>query len=256
MTTLVVGASGATGRLLLEQLLAQGEEVKIIVRCIDSLPDALKQHRLLTITEASLLELSNAELLAQVQGCRAVVSCLGHNLTFKGLFAQPRRLVCNAVQRLCAAIEETCAETPVKFILMNTTGNQNSMAGESVSWAQSAVIGLIRLLLPPHADNEMAAAYLQSHFTAHQKRIEWAAVRPDSLIDETSATEYHVHQSPTRSASFDAGKTSRINVAHLMAEMIINEGLWEQWKYQMPVIYNAAYSSITTLEARKTCSND
>ena len=34
MTTLVVGASGATGRLLVEQLLAQGEKVKIIVRSV------------------------------------------------------------------------------------------------------------------------------------------------------------------------------------------------------------------------------
>ena len=31
MTTLVVGASGATGRLLVEQLLNRGEVVKIIV---------------------------------------------------------------------------------------------------------------------------------------------------------------------------------------------------------------------------------
>ncbi|NRB41222.1 MAG: SDR family oxidoreductase [Pseudomonadales bacterium] len=244
MTTLVVGASGAIGRLLVEQLLAQGEEVKIIVRSIDSLPEPLKQHRLLSITEASLLELSDAELLAQVQGCRAVVSCLGHNLTFKGMFGHPRRLVCNAVQRLCAAIEKTPAQSPVKFILMNTTGNQNTLAGETVSLAQSAVIALIRNLLPPHADNEMAAAYLQSNFTAHQKRIEWTAVRPDSLIDEAAATEYHVHKSPTRSAIFDAGKTSRINVAHLMSQMIINDDLWEQWKYQMPVIYNAAYSKV------------
>lgn len=32
MTTLVVGASGATSRLLVEQLLIRGESVKIIVR--------------------------------------------------------------------------------------------------------------------------------------------------------------------------------------------------------------------------------
>lgn len=244
MTTLVVGASGATGRLVVEQLLTHGKKVKIIVRSIDSLPDALKQHSLLSITEASLLNMNDAELLAQVQGCSAVVSCLGHNLTFKGLYFHPRRLVCSAVQRLCAAIKETVSDSPVKFILMNTTGNQNVLAGESISWAQTCVIALIRLMLPPHADNEMAAAYLQSYFTAQQKRIEWVTIRPDSLIDEPSATEYHVHTSPIRSAIFDAGKTSRINVAHFMAEMIINQELWEQWKYQMPVIYNAAYSNL------------
>ncbi|MCJ8320747.1 MAG: hypothetical protein MJK12_14000 [Colwellia sp.] len=43
MTILVVGASGATGRLLVEQLLAKGKTVKIIVRCVDLLPDKIKK---------------------------------------------------------------------------------------------------------------------------------------------------------------------------------------------------------------------
>ncbi|MEH6826025.1 MAG: NAD(P)-binding oxidoreductase [Motiliproteus sp.] len=240
MTTLVVGASGATGRLLVEQLLAQGEKVKIIVRSVDRLPDLLKQNDQLMITEASLLEMTDAELLKHVQGCRAVASCLGHNLSFKGLFGHPRRLVTDAAQRLCGAIEKAAPDVPVKYILMNSTGNQNTHAGEKVSLAQSFVIGLIRHLLPPHADNEGAAKYLQSSFGVNQQLIEWAAVRPDSLIDEESVTEYDAYASPIRSAIFDAGKTSRINVAHFMSQLIINDGTWEKWKHQMPVVYNAS----------------
>jgi NAD(P)-dependent dehydrogenase (short-subunit alcohol dehydrogenase family) len=240
MTTLVVGASGATGRLLVEQLLVQGDKVKIIVRSVDGLPDVLRRNNQLTITEASLLDMTDAELLAHVQGCRAVVSCLGHNLTFKGMFGHPRRLVTDAVQRLCDAIEKTAPDAPVKLILMNTTGNQNKRAGEKVSTAQSFVIGLIRLLLPPHADNEVAAGYLQSGFGANQEVIEWVAVRPDSLIDQESVTEYDTYASPIRSAIFDAGKTSRINVAHFMSQLITNDETWTEWKRQMPVIYNTA----------------
>ena len=240
MTTLVVGASGATGRLLVEQLLNQGEKVKIIVRSLGSLPDSLTRNNQLTITEATLLDMTNAELLSQVQECRAVVSCLGHNLSFKGMFGHPRRLVSDGTQRLCAAIEKTSPDIPVKYILMNTSGNQNTQAGEIVSTAQSVVVKCIRYLLPPHADNEAAAAYLQSNFGADQKVIEWTAVRPDSLIDGSLVTEYNVHPSPTRSAIFDAGKTSRINVAYFMSQLIINDGVWEKWKCQMPVIYNAS----------------
>lgn len=239
MTTLVVGASGATGRLLVEQLLEQGEQVKIIVRSVDNLPDSLIQNGLLSITEGSLLNMTDTELLEQVQGCGAVASCLGHNLTFQGMFGHPRRLVTDAVQRLCRAIEKTRPDTPVKYILMNTTGNQNTQAGETVSISQSVVTGLIRHLLPPHADNEEAAAYLQSKYTANQNIIEWAAVRPDSLIDNESVTEYDIYPSPIRSALFDAGKTSRINVAHFMSQLIINANIWKKWKGQMPVIYNA-----------------
>ena len=240
MTILVVGASGATGRLLVEQLLSQGEDVRIIVRSVKHLPDSLIQHNRLAITQASLLDLSSAELLTQVQGCRSVVSCLGHNLTFKGMFGHPRRLVTNAAERLCDAIEKSAPKSPVKFILMNTTGNKNAQAGEQVSVAQSVVVGLIRHLLPPHADNEIAAAYLQSNFGADQKAIEWVAVRPDSLIDEEAVTEYDVYQSPIRSAIFDAGQTSRINVAYFMSQLVIDDLTWQKWKHQMPVVYNTS----------------
>jgi len=244
MTTLVVGASGATGRLLVELLLNQGEQVKIIVRTIESVPAVLKQYSHLRITVASLLDMTDAQLLEQVQGCGAVVSCLGHNLTIKGMFGHPRRLVTNGVQRLCHAIEKTSPRTPVKFVLMNTTGNQNNQAGEIVSKAQACIIGLIRHLIPPHADNELAAESLQKNYSASQTAIEWAVVRPDSLTDEETVTEYNAHPSPIRSAIFDAGKTSRINVAHFMSLLIlapdIDQSIWEHWKYQMPVIYNIA----------------
>ena len=240
MTTLVVGASGATGRLLVEQLLHQGEMVKAIVRSEDSLPDSLKTNNLLTITEASLLDMTDEELLEQVKGCSAVASCLGHNFTLKGMFGHPRSLVTNATQRLCHAIEKTQPKVPVKFILMNTTGNQNKQAGEEISTAQSIIIGLIRHLAPPHADNEQAAAYLQSSYGTNQNIIEWITVRPDGLIDEQSVTNYDTYPSPTRSAIFDAGKTSRINVAHFMSQLSLNDDTWHKWKNQMPVIYNAS----------------
>ena len=240
MTTLVVGANGATGRFLVEQLLAQGEKVKIIVRSRNRLPGSFARNSQLTITEANLLDMTDAELQAQVQGCNAVISYLGHNLTFKGMFGHLRRLVSNAVQRLCEAIKKTTPEAPVKYILMNTTGNQNMQAGEKTSVAQAIVVGLIRYLLPPHADNQVAAAYLQSNFGTHQKVLEWAAVRPDSPINQASVTGYDVHPVPTRSAIFDAGKTSRINVANFMSLLIKDDGTWQKWKRQMPVVYNSS----------------
>jgi hypothetical protein len=69
-------------------------------------------------------------------------------------------------------------------------------------------------------------------------------VRPDNLINEDIVTEYEVYPSPTRSAIFDAGKTSRINVGHFMAELITNNDLWNRWKGQMPVIYNKTAQKI------------
>lgn len=237
-STIVVGASGATGRLLVEQLLARGQLVKAIVRSPDKLPNALKDNSRLTIIQASLLELSDAELAAHVKDCDAVASCLGHNLTFKGLFGSPRRLVTDATRRLCDAIKASGSEHPAKFVLMNTTGNSNRDLDEPISFAQSCVIGLLRHLLPPHADNENAADFLRTGIGQKDSAIEWVAVRPDGLIDENTVSEYELHASPIRSAIFDAGKVSRINVAHFMASLIVEDNLWLQWKGQMPVIYN------------------
>ena len=59
-----------------------------------------------------------------------------------------------------------------------------------------------------------------------------------NLIDENDVTEYEVHQSPIRSAIFDSGRTSRINVGHFMADLITDDNTWNKWKGQMPVIYN------------------
>ena len=238
MTTLVVGASGATGRLLVEQLLNRGENVKIIVRSPDSLSENIRKHDNLSVIHASVLDLSDAEMVQHVSGCDAVASCLGHNMTFKGMYGHPRKLVTDATRRLCDAIRANKAESPVKFVLMNTTGNRNRDLSEPISFGQKCVIGLIRVMVPPHVDNEQAADYLRSRVGPNDAAIEWAAVRPDTLINETEVTEYEVHASPIRSAIFDAGKTSRINVGHFMAELITDDLTWNKWKGQMPVIYN------------------
>jgi len=100
------------------------------------------------------------------------------------------------------------------------------------------VIGLLRLLLPPHTDNEKAADYLRTQIGQDDEMIEWAAVRPDNLIDSDMVTEYELYPSPVRSAIFNSGRTSRINVGHFMADLITDDALWNKWKGQMPVIYN------------------
>jgi nucleoside-diphosphate-sugar epimerase len=238
MNKLIVGATGATGRLLTEELLNRGQLVKVIVRSPDKLPTTVKNHDNLTVIQASVLDLSDAELAKHTKGCDAVVSCLGHNMTFKGMYGHPRKLVTDATRRLSEAIQANRPEKPTKFVLMNTTGNRNCDLNEPISFTEKFVVGLLRLLLPPHVDNEQAADYLRSKIGQNDKLIEWAAVRPDNLIDEDEVTPYDVYPSPIRSAIFDAGQTSRINVGYFMAELITEDDIWQKWQGQMPVIYN------------------
>ncbi len=237
MTILVVGASGATGRLLVEQLLARGETVRVIVRSAENFSAELRLNENLSIINASLTAITDAELARLVKGCTAIASCLGHNMTFKGMFGPPRALVTDAARRLCAAAKANAPERPVKYALMCSSGVRNRDLDEEISFAQKIVVGLLRALLPPHADNENAAEFFRSEIGQDDRQIDWAAVRPDGLVDEDAVSAYDAHPSPTRSAIFDAGEVSRINVAHFMAELITNEAVWEKWRGRMPVLY-------------------
>lgn len=239
MTTLVLGATGATGQLVVEQLIQRGEKAKLIVRSSDRLPTHLKVHDLVTITMANVLDLSNEQLMEHVKDCDAVISCLGHNLTLQGMFGQPRRLVTDTTKKICFAIEAIQPDKPIKFILMNTTGNQNKNVGETVSLLHLMVVCLLRILLPPHVDNEQAVAFLQQQIPKEPIYIEWVGVRPDSLTNQATLSAYEIYSSPIRDPIFNAGKTSRVNVAHFMVSLLTDPLLWQCWQGQLPVIYNS-----------------
>jgi len=103
-------------------------------------------------------------------------------------------------------------------------------------YRQKCVISLLRLLVPPHVDNVQAADCIRSKVGQNDPMIEWASVPPDGLINEPNVTEFNVHPSPTRSAIFDAGQTSRINVACSMSTLVNDDDIWQVWRGRMPVI--------------------
>jgi len=234
----LAGASGSTGRLLMTQLLQRGHQIISVVRSIENMSESFKNNESLSLIQASILDLSDSELSHLVKDCGAVASCLGHNISLKGIYGQPLWLVTDATRRLCMAIKANQPQTPVRFVLMNTVGNQNRNLNEKLEWRDRFVLGLMRLILPPQRDNERAAEYMRTEIGQKDETIEWVAVRPDSLLDEDLVTEYTLHASPTSSSIIGDGKTSRINAAHFMAELITGDDFWKKWKGQMPVIYN------------------
>jgi putative NADH-flavin reductase len=106
MTSLVIGASGATGKLLVEQLLNAGQNIKIIVRSTSSIPYNWNNNAQLTIIKGNISEMTVNELSGYIADCQSVASCLGHNLTLKGIYGKPRNLVTASVALLCAAISQ------------------------------------------------------------------------------------------------------------------------------------------------------
>jgi len=238
MKVLVLGATGATGRLLVKELLKRGCEVKAVTRS-GQIPGITPEDSVkLTIHRASVPDLSSKEWDELTADCDAAASCLGHNITFKGLFGHPRRLVTDAVRSCCISMEKTCSGKSPRFVHMNTVGNRNKDLKERRSIPHHLVLGLMRLALPPVRDNEESAEYLRVNYP-EGKSVEWSAVRPDSLIDEDTVSAYTLHPSPLSDPLFNPGKTSRINVAHFMAELLTGDAVWLEWKGRMPVIYNS-----------------
>ncbi|CAB9514822.1 expressed unknown protein [Seminavis robusta] len=241
-TTLVVGATGATGKWLVKLLLDQGHHVRVIARSKDRMVSVLQELDTedqktstdnLTIKEAAVLDLSDAELQEQVNGCNAVVSCLGHTMDFKGMYGHPRKLVTEVVRRLTDAIKVTAPTA--KFILMGTDAVANPNGQDDKrTFAERSIIFLLRHLLPPHADNEAAAAYLHNTLGTNSG-VEWSVVRPTDLINGSPTEKYQLFDKP-QGGLIGSGVTTRANVAHCMTEFITNNEKWSEYKFKMPVI--------------------
>jgi len=90
MIILVAGATGATGRLLVRELLDRGVSVRVVVRDAIRLDETLRGRPNLSVVEARIAEMTDDGIRDLVAGCAAAASCLGHDLSRKGLFCTPR----------------------------------------------------------------------------------------------------------------------------------------------------------------------
>lgn len=234
-TVLLVGGTGRTGRCVLAQLLARGVAVRAIARSAGRLRDAFADQPLLTVIEGDLPNLEVGDLAAQVGGCDAVISCLGHVISLRGVFGPPRDLVARVTSRLCLAIRDNRPAAPVRFILMSSVSVNHPGEREARRTAfERAQLRLLRSLVPPARDNQRAADFLNGAIGTADPHVHWVAVRPDSLVDgEVSAYDLHEHiVSPLAKPA----TTRRANVADFMCELATGQDAWARWAGRLPVI--------------------
>jgi nucleoside-diphosphate-sugar epimerase len=240
-TVLLVGGTGRTGRRVLTQLLGGGASVRVVVRSAGKLPAGAADNPNLTVVEADLLSLGDDDLLRQVRGCDAVISCLGHVPDFKGIFGPPRDLVTRATTRLCRAIETLRPARPVRFILMSSVSvNRPGGLDTRRGMFDKAVVWILRGIVPPTGDSQRAADFLWRDVGMTDTFVQWAVVRPDTLR-EGDVSEYSLHEGLV-SGLFAPDSTNMANVAHFMCELATNSKTWDEWKGRLPVIINAAAS--------------
>ncbi len=234
MQVLVLGSTGQTGYQVVKQLLENDIPVKTIARTTDKFASFDKNGNLQVI-KASILDMADNSLKEILADIDFTICCLGHNISLKGIWGKPHFLVTEALKKIHLNTDNK-GQTK-KLILMSTTACLNDDKQERFSFGEEIVMGIMRCLLPPQRDNEEAVKFLKS-IDQGDHRLEWIAVRPDTLVAEEQVTNYEIFESPQKSPVFNAGKTSRINVAHFMMQLVCNDELWTGWKYKMPVIYN------------------
>jgi NAD(P)H-binding len=288
-TTLVVGATGATGRHVVRQLLEQQHEPRVgstagvamvicLVRSRTDLLQALEYTTCpagLVIYEGTVLELSDEKLQPLIENVDAIVCCLGHTFSVAGIWGSPRRLVTDSIARLVQAIQQQrrraeelgltkTKTTMIKVLLMSSDGVYiPHMDDPSTSWSGQFAFCLLRCFLPPHADNEAAAAYLLSlpkpatskddddDYDDEGILIRWVIVRPTELLHEATASGYQLFdQPPPGGVLFGTTNfVSRINVATFMVQLLTDEKLFHQYQFTCPVIHNKKDDTADTTTA-------
>jgi len=163
---LVLGSTGGNGKLVVQDLLRRGVKVRAMARNAPDLSDIAGGSGQLEVVEASVLDVPKERYEELVRDCDAVVSCLGHNMSWKGIWGKPRRLCEDAARKTIDAIRETDPKK-TKFILHSTVGS--SIPGDFArSRTERALFFLLRLLVPPVVDNDEALAYM---LTVRSRRL-------------------------------------------------------------------------------------
>ena len=156
MKVLVLGASGATGKLVVMQLIKRQINIRVVVREGAILSAEILDNPLVEIERGNIAEFNDSEMISLLQDCNAIVSCLGHNITIRGIFGKPRNLVFDTIRNISEIVKEK-ADKKVKLILMSTTGYTNTITAEKNSLGERIILSILKLLLLPHRDNVKAA---------------------------------------------------------------------------------------------------
>eukprot|EP00534_Pseudo-nitzschia_fraudulenta_P016458 CAMPEP_0201251800 /NCGR_PEP_ID=MMETSP0852-20130820/66544_1 /ASSEMBLY_ACC=CAM_ASM_000632 /TAXON_ID=183588 /ORGANISM="Pseudo-nitzschia fraudulenta, Strain WWA7" /LENGTH=380 /DNA_ID=CAMNT_0047551419 /DNA_START=196 /DNA_END=1339 /DNA_ORIENTATION=- len=117
---LVFGATGATGKHVVRKLLDRGDTTVVAVaRSKEKMVGLLKKdadkeedetNENLVVEELALTDLSPKNFDELTEGCSAVVSCLGHNPSFQGMF-RSGYFVSDAAKSLTKRIESNRIES-------------------------------------------------------------------------------------------------------------------------------------------------
>ncbi|RPJ75467.1 MAG: SDR family oxidoreductase [Alphaproteobacteria bacterium] len=207
MKVAIFGASGPTGKLAVQQALAQGHQVTAFVRN----PEKFTQsHPGLTVIKADALIPSTFE--NYLKGHDVVLSALGIGQSFKdtSLYSESGKNIIEAMRK----------SRVHKFICLTSGGVEDD--DPSFEFVYKLIFR--RLLRKPYDNMKKLESYLQS-----VNDIDWIIVRPSRLTDTPLTGIYRV--SP-RYAPKGGSKISRTDIAQFM----LNQLNSTEWLRKTPTL--------------------
>ncbi len=203
MNLLIIGATGGTGRQLVEEALAQGNLVTAFVRTPAKL---MLTHVNLRVVQGDVLD--PASLQAAIVGQDAVLCALG-------LPASDRTQIrVNGTRNIIRAMEEAGVK---RLVCQSSLG-----IGDS----QAALPPLMKYIIVPlilrhaFADTELQEACIR------QSQLAWVIVRPGNLTDGPRTGNYRHGFAPT--AKKLKLNVSRADVAEFMLTQVIDDAYLHQ----------------------------
>ena len=205
MKVLIIGATGATGKILMREALEQGHEVTALARNPSTV--APEDHRL-RVLQGNALDVPSVE--AAVVGQDAVLSALGTRS--RG----PTTLFSESTHNLIAAMDKHGVR---RLVCITGIG-----AGDS----KGHVGFLYDRIIRPFVVRNVYEDKDRQEEAIEQSDLEWVIVRPARLTDEPARGEYKVYLK----GSYKAKTISRADVADFMLAQVTDD----TYVHKMPVI--------------------
>jgi putative NADH-flavin reductase len=203
---LIIGATGATGQILMREALAQGHEVTALARN----PSAVApEDPRLRVLEGNALDVSSVE--AAVAGQEAVLSALGTRSS------RPTTLFSESTHNVISA--------------MNKHGVRRLVCITGIGVGDSkGHVGFLydRIIRPFVVKNIYDDKERQEEAIKQSDDLDWVIVRPARLTDEPAKGEYKVFLG----GSYKAKTISRADVADFMLAQLTDD----TYVGKMPVI--------------------
>ncbi|CAM4040078.1 NAD(P)-dependent oxidoreductase [Saccharibacillus endophyticus] len=208
MKLLIIGASGPTGRHVLEKALQEGDTVTVFCRHPESLKD-VKGDFFKIAGDAT----SQEDLVKAMTSQEAVISTLGRGKSTQAnnLFSQSAKAIVQAAK--IAKIS--------RLVWLSSFG-----VGETFQDATMIQKFMYRTLLKDIYANKKA-----SEKTIRESHLKWTIVYPTALMNGSPKGKYRVHD---RIKMKGAPRIDRADVAEFMYKAVQND----EWSFRNAVITN------------------